>query len=777
MGKIKIGVNQFLGMHEYNRLMLFQSELGGKRNLLLNSSKFGLFSDFRLPEMGVVLKEDCFFVRKAGTPLDAAIVQTGVAIDYNGDLIVNDEEKKIYIPNDNNWYWVKISHKFSSKEKGKVSIDTLGNLSGVDTEFLSVLRGQPNFPTKIKFLNSVNQNVYEYEVVKILDNQNCLLFGDFNTETDLEYSVIGTFSAGAIILEEDKNIYQFDDVKIELIAETNLDTPPSYILGKEFYVSRLRNTGSDLTLQDKRIDWYKSDSSEEISVVNRGFDNPLIGVESVKDDVSSSSKDKNIVELSHGFKVSSFTIDTTSKKISVLIGNGGVFRDTSSFQSGQFDEWRLYYKDGSFATVIDSQKSGSQIVLTLDSLLPHLIGTNDKLFVCPPYESIEVKCLVPGVPNSEKIFTFEANTNICRLPLNSFSGCVNYNMVYRYKNHTNYTDWKKFPNNTTGYYKEESFNEDGSLKLEVDRVLFPYIGSLTSGFIRICENSSSYQNFKALIDTGDLFGVNTTEFANAYPRIDLKVGYDKKYQHFKSFGNTEFILSSDIYINLDRFKDEAKTNLCRQGNSFIIHISQKINLSTFKLRIVEDFINPTDFTKICEITKNDTAHIKNNSIIDENYDEFIQGILITCTFNEDGRWVTHYDSDTTRKGSVRMLTDVAVTDFDLNGEGIVAGLFGWKIMSEMNDKFPAGGDIATTGDTGGANQRELTIENIPAHTHETKYGASDANSTGSSNTWLQSNDGTTTKISSETGGETNGSTRPFDNRPSFYKFLFIKKIV
>ena len=61
--------------------------------------------------------------------------------------------------------WLILSRSVHNWEEGTVSVTVDGALNGIGTHFTEILRGQPNFPTKVKF-NSAN-NTGEYEVVSV----------------------------------------------------------------------------------------------------------------------------------------------------------------------------------------------------------------------------------------------------------------------------------------------------------------------------------------------------------------------------------------------------------------------------------------------------------------------------------------------------------------------------------------------------------------------------------------------------------------------------------
>ena len=50
------------------------------------------------------------------------------------------------------WYWLKVTYKQSPIEVGTITIggNTGGLMKGIGTKFTETLRGQPNFPSKIK---------------------------------------------------------------------------------------------------------------------------------------------------------------------------------------------------------------------------------------------------------------------------------------------------------------------------------------------------------------------------------------------------------------------------------------------------------------------------------------------------------------------------------------------------------------------------------------------------------------------------------------------------
>lgn len=798
MSKLKISENLFLGVQEFEHFQKFLSDEGFKRHFLLNTESFGLIRQSMLPEIGDIPISENFYVEKSGTPYDEVIINKGFAINSNADLIYNDELLNLSIPNDSRWYWIKIKYREKTEERGIINIDNLGQCTGIGTEFISKLRGQAQFPSKIRFTNSVNGNVNEYEVVKVISDTSIVLQGDFISEQNLKYEIIGTFTPGFVPTEDNKKIFRYDNVDISLVLEQSLGNPPAYIVNDEFYIARVRNNGINLNLEDKRTQWWQSESSNLINYLDRNFRNPLIGVENIKYDLETSTKDENLIELSWGMRSISWTVDTSSKRISILIGNGGVYKDTSYFNNSDFTGWRLYNNTGKWRTIVDSIKTGTQIILTLDVLNPEDYIENTQLLIVPPYEEIEIRVRgnnqeIP-LSNAERIHKFSINIPLGKFKIPAQDSCYKYNLTYRYKIFNDYSEWMQFPDDFIGYYSETSFDLNGNLKEEIqDRIRKPYTGDLNNGFIEVCEHYFSYDNFVDMVFTGDLFGVNTTKFTNAEPVIELIVGTSKKYQHFVD--NSPFVLNSDIYIHLNRYTDSSKTILCKEGNTFYLHIEQFLDLSTFKLRIVENYENPTDYNLITELDENDICYIKNNC---KTIDGIKRGLFITCTFNDKGNWIISYDTDIRPKGSIEIKKNVPISAFTASGIGNYPGYYGWRIMSELNDTFISGAlNISDIGTEGGSNEVIIPIKAIPDHKHYTVAGSYVNDNNGQ----IVNADNTVSvrgdrqgdghryqlhgvseeakwgKTSGVIGGSNSNDQEKFNNRPKFIKFLFIEKIV
>lgn len=156
MSKLKISPNLFLEVNELNKLVQFLGEDGYKPFLKHLTKSFGIAQN----------ENNTYFkVSRKNEAKNVVVINSGIAFDSNLNRIFLSEDKELEIPNTGNNQWILISYSPTNDEEGIVSISAQGTLSGAGTKFTSVLRGQPNFPTKVKFNSSVNTD--EYEVVDV----------------------------------------------------------------------------------------------------------------------------------------------------------------------------------------------------------------------------------------------------------------------------------------------------------------------------------------------------------------------------------------------------------------------------------------------------------------------------------------------------------------------------------------------------------------------------------------------------------------------------------
>ena len=243
MSYLKFSDNLFLGKQELTRFKQALDDNGFRRFFSLGISNYGVVQN----ASGSFTN----FQTQIGTNTNSIKVLAGYAIDSAVNLITFPTTDNIPVPADSNWYWVKIAFTYSALEQGTFSVDTAGNLTGVNSNITAVLRGIPNNPSKIKFPNAV-LNTGEYFVNTITNDSSATLSGTFVNESNLTLSVVGSFTPDAVPLSADKQIFQYDSCTMTLVLETVSNTPPTLITGKEFLIARVQNTGVGYNIQDKR---------------------------------------------------------------------------------------------------------------------------------------------------------------------------------------------------------------------------------------------------------------------------------------------------------------------------------------------------------------------------------------------------------------------------------------------------------------------------------------------------------------------------------------------
>lgn len=577
MSKVKISEGIFLGKTELEKLVNSLDVDGFRKFAIQNTVKYGLINNSI---------SSTFTNGRVSLGTNALTIKHNdlLALDKNGQFIVKTATDNISVPNDGNFYWVKAKYQTSSEEVGTFAIDTAGNLTGTSTKMLE-FRGQPNIPTRIRFTNS-SLNTLEYDVLEVISDTSAILQGEFTSETNLKVSVVGTFTPGLSPSSGNKDIFQYDSCLLSLVQETVLNTRPSFLQDEEFFLARVTIVSGQVVIQDKRTEIWKTRAdyfTNNLSKVN----NPLIGVEKIVYDHLFTPRDKNIMYLSWSFRTTNWTTDSSLNKITISAGQGGKYKSTSNFVTGDFDGWRVYTKDGSFARITSSIKSSTQINLTLDVLDPDkYVDSTQELTICPDVEEIEIIATPNPSDNNELPEireTFFINKGYAKMHLIAYKDptCL-YNIKYRYKNNSEYSQPAQLPNDPIGYFTEASFNTDGSLKPSLDQVLYPFVGDPTVGYIQVTLSLLAYSKFKGKIDSGDIFGVTVRQLDNNNPVINFQVGEITQDQVV----NGSITLTTNHYLNLKTISP------AKNGNRFTVYF-KGLNaiLNGNSINIVQDYVN------------------------------------------------------------------------------------------------------------------------------------------------------------------------------------------
>lgn len=601
MNNINLSSNTFIGLQELQRIWDF---LNNKTLLLKNTASFGIIKSKDDPTL-------LNFKAESGTNVGTIkIANSSYALDKNGLIIFKNIEDNISIPDDNTWYWVKIKHQYSTLEEGIVSIDASGNLTGLNTKFTEVLRGQPNHPSRIK-LTDASLNTQEYLVQEVISDTSAVLLGVFQSELNLHYAVVGTFTAGITPTNNEKYPFQYDScipftvVGGGLVIETVLNTAPTKIDGEEFYIARVKRNGSSLSIEDKRTEFWQIKSEYENSYIDRADINALIGVEQIRYDNAYSTLNHNEIKIGWGMRTTNWVLNSELRRITIVSASeSGKFKTVADFTDGDFNNWRIYAKNGTYKKITNSILSGGQINLILESLNPDDYTASDELVIVPDVDDIQIRfkqdTASAAIENIESVSNFPIRQGYALIkvliPVNT--GTYKYNVSYRYKRNSNYTDWLILPNDTiNGYYDETSFNANGSLKDIIDRNRKTYTSHLTNGYIEFISNGSNYFNTVSGLTRGDTYGVervNLSDPAN-HPVYNLSVGSSKQIQIFE--GNDT--LGVDWFI--------ALADGLREENEFDLIFENVITLSGFHLRIVENYVNTSTYDELIDFASFDVS--------------------------------------------------------------------------------------------------------------------------------------------------------------------------
>lgn len=776
---LKFSPNLFLEVIELQKFKESLDLFGFRKNILENTASFGLIKNQKSdPNFDNGLVE-----RDVDSGGDKTIkVRELSGIDSDGAFIHQDATFQIVVPNDSQWHWVKVSHQFSNTENGTFTISTDGTLIGDgNAELLSILRGQPNFPSRVKFVNSTN-NTLEYEVLEVTDDQTAILqhpaldgssLSLFVPETDLQIKIVGTFTPGVVVPIADKYIFEYDSTLLQLVQEITPNTPPAFTQDKQFYLARIKRVGADVVIQDKRLDYWEPKGAQEIKEISI-IPNPLIGVENIKfDDGSFATGAENLLEISWGMRSDNWSVDTSLNIVTLSSGLGGKFKSTNDFTDGDFDGWRVYTQNGNYAKVTSSVKQGTAINLLLDVLDVTnysddgglTFNTTEFVLVVPDADSINLLC-IPTVSTKEtyqKEFSFPINTLVGRLKLLVYADpTCTYAVSYRHKSFKSFSEYTLLTQDSgVGYYDETSFDSNGVLEVDPgNRNRKTYTTS-----IELINGANSFFNFKIKVDTGDLFGVQKH---TTFPAVEtvLAVGTAKMYHYFSGAPS----LSGVSTFKLDKVA-------AKEGNQFIFHIEcTDITLNGHTIQIVEDDGASPDIVQK-DIVQGDVYHMRNIE----------GGLKIIATF--DGtNWVLSQNYDKGRPGEIITLDGVQATLFDVTGKGQVKGLFGHNLCNGQNGTpdlrqlfiVGAGDNPAITtssgysvGDQGGSEEHTLAANELPEHFHPYQMRDDDDNDDDDSGFPETGNGSGTPRVGNTDVQTTTGDAH--ENRPPFIAFMYAKK--
>ena len=666
MSHLKIATNLFLEKLEMSRLISFLED--GYKGVFQNTFTPGLIKTNNIDFINGRVEQDIDSENN-----QVLKIQPIQGIDLDGNFLKSNSILKFNIPSINTWYWIKVSYISSNVEKGTFSIDSSGMLIGnEESELMSIFRQVPNFPTKIKFLNSVN-NPQEYEVLEVINNQNAKLNGiSFVEEEGLKLKIVGTFTPGIIIPESDKYPFNFDSVKIDFVEELELNEQPNSLEGKEFFLARLKILDRQLIIQDKRLEYVNFINSP----IKQDDENVLIGIESVRYTPTSTTNINNIVDVSWCMRSDNWAIDS-SKNIVTIFGSsqGGRFKSVLDFTDGDFNGWRVYTSNGNYSRVISSIRMGNAINLLVDVLDVNNYSLNggntfieQTILITPDFDFIELEFTDP-LFNKNRVTKFvPINTDRLsqELIVSDFPLCK-YIMRYRYSGRGIFTDYKTILSDELhGYYNEESFEINGTLKPSgLTRVR--YDTTDVTGFITLNAYKDSFYYLRQRIDINIeqvekvLFGISSN-YINLTPHVSTV---------YQVIDNDTFRSSSNnmLFINLSKTED-----VVQNGSRFTIIIDKETLLGNTQISVVSDFNITTGDGTIHKIISSRDSQYANINEQDLQIDFIYDGL--------EWNSIQNYRLDPGNE--LRLFSGSMLDYFDETGKGLFGGWKGYAISNGQN---------------------------------------------------------------------------------------------
>ena len=392
MSRLKFSSNLFLEVNELQRFNKFLEEDGWKRAMKAISKNFGIVEN---------ASNSYFKVTARSGSNSVIVINAGIAFDSNMDAIVMTNDLELSVGNTGSNRWVILSRAVTNEEQGTVSINSDGSLSGIGTEFTKVLRGQPNFPVKVKF-NSTSNNG-EYEVVSVTSDTSALLSGSFVNQSNIKYSVVGTFTPGFQPTEDNKKIYEYDSYNIEVVDSE--DRPA--VSEDEFILAMISfDASGSMNVSDERIRYMFNNPYTQSDESDNSTD-PLVsllstGVVGGIHAVGSAAAEFELI-MEHGYTVTRHELLTTSTSNTFNIISGqSNFLGTGNIPDGMFRGWLLVNRANMKYALIDDNSNKSLYISNLDTSI--ILDSGNDFIIVPNCNEIEYEVTVsnnvdrPNIP-------------------------------------------------------------------------------------------------------------------------------------------------------------------------------------------------------------------------------------------------------------------------------------------------------------------------------------------------------------------------------------------
>lgn len=402
MGKLKISENLFLGVNELEKMRGFITDSGYKQVIQSIVSQYGIVENDDNANFEVILK--------SGTT-NTITVSGGIAFDADLNPIVLKSDLDVNIVTSTTPQWIVLSYNTTNLESGYITVDTDGSVTGIGTEFTSVLRGQPDFPNKIRF------NGADYEVVSVTSDTSAIITGVTEKVSGVQYSVVGTFTPGFQATDGDKLIYEYDSYSVNVVES---DIQPT-VSDTEFVLAKITfdELTSAMTVDDYRyLNIFNKNNDESTVIENSIVNLNSVGVVGGVNAVNTLSAELELI-LEHGYTVDSYELITSgSTNLFTITGSNG-FLGTSTLPDNIFNSWLLINRNNMISVEINSNVGNALYLNTVD---PNLITDDSDFIIVPNVREIEYEIKVSGnVFNPTVPFYFKKSNqnskNRCRVYL------------------------------------------------------------------------------------------------------------------------------------------------------------------------------------------------------------------------------------------------------------------------------------------------------------------------------------------------------------------------
>ena len=460
MSQVKISSNLFLETAELNRLKRFFVVDGHKTELLLNTKNYGIVRDNKLFTVNYPQQDAFKIIPISGGNFD---VGAGAFVDNSGNVILNKVQSYGgFCPSNNSLYWVKLKYATSNLEEGTVDIALNGLVTGTNTKFTEILRGVPNFPSKVKFYGGNNiTSGQDFEIAEVIDDTHLVLNtapGNLFVETGLTYGVVGTFTPGWVPATQDKMIFEYDSYSITLYQSATEPVISGETAGENiFWLGTVQFDGATFVFKDLRARYVwqtKADYElDRIPIAN----NPLIAVKSINFQRLFQTKDCNIAILQHAFSGFSFSFDYNSNSFIINSGQGGAYASIADVNANDFDGWRLInVNTGNQYKISQTSVPAGIPRVTIEMSDFADIAACTRILICPDYEDIEIRVQNPSFPAEPPIsfiFPTERENDRMEIPVIDYAGTT-YDINYRYRHQKQFSQWTQLVTNVYGYTDE-----------------------------------------------------------------------------------------------------------------------------------------------------------------------------------------------------------------------------------------------------------------------------------------------------------------------------------